>query len=115
MIRDWQVGIIITLAVYILLDIIALFGTTKSSRWPLLPWMVRDTKKQTRISFKKNFRENTYYLHLLDSGIHSNTHHGGDYCDCNYNLGCLHGRFTRHELHDCCSNYFDDAYGYVKF
>jgi len=39
-IRDWQVGIIITLAVYILLDLIALFGTTKSSRWPLLPWMI---------------------------------------------------------------------------
>jgi len=39
-IRDWQIGIIVVLAVYILLDLIALFGTTKSSRWPLLPWMI---------------------------------------------------------------------------
>jgi len=39
-IRDWQIGIIVVLSVYILLDLIALFGTTKSSRWPLLPWIV---------------------------------------------------------------------------
>jgi len=39
-IRDWQIGIIVVLALYILLDLIALFGTTKSSRWPLLPWMI---------------------------------------------------------------------------
>jgi len=38
-IRDWQTGIIVVLAIYILLDLIALFGTTKSSRWPLIPWM----------------------------------------------------------------------------
>ena len=39
-IRDWQIGIIVVLAVYILLDLIALIGTTKSSRWPLIGWIV---------------------------------------------------------------------------
>jgi len=39
-IRDWQIGVIVVLAVYILLDLIALIGTTKSSRWPLIGWIV---------------------------------------------------------------------------
>jgi len=39
-IRDWEVASIVILSVYILLDLIALLGTTKSSRWFLIPWII---------------------------------------------------------------------------
>jgi len=41
-IRTWQIVGIIVLSLFLILDLIALFGTTKGSQWPILPWLVLD-------------------------------------------------------------------------